>query len=48
MEAVGVEVLRLIRTKFGPISLGDTPEGRWRDLNDVELLNLQIALDIKP
>jgi 23S rRNA pseudouridine2605 synthase len=48
MEAVGVEVLRLIRTKFGPISLGDTPEGRWRDLNDGELVNLQIALDIKP
>jgi 23S rRNA pseudouridine2605 synthase len=48
MEAVGVEVLRLIRTKFGPISLGDTPEGRWRDLNDGELINLQNALDIKP
>ena len=48
MEAVGVDVLRLIRTKFGPISLGDTPEGRWRDLNDGELLNLQNALDIKP
>ena len=47
MEAVGVEVLRLIRTKFGPISLGDTPEGRWRDLNSAELLNLQMALDIK-
>jgi len=39
--------LRLVRTKFGPISLGDTPEGRWRDLNDGELLNLQNALDIK-
>jgi 23S rRNA pseudouridine2605 synthase len=47
MEAIGVEVLRLVRTKFGPISLGDTPEGRWRDLNDGELLNLQNALDIK-
>ena len=46
MEAVGVDVLRLIRTKFGPISLGDTPEGRWRDLNATELLNLQKALDI--
>jgi 23S rRNA pseudouridine2605 synthase len=46
MEAVGVDVLRLIRTKFGPISLGDTPEGRWRDLNSAELLNLQKALDI--
>ena len=47
MEAVGVEVLRLIRTNFGPISLGDTPEGRWRDLNEQELLNIQKALDLK-
>jgi 23S rRNA pseudouridine2605 synthase len=47
MEAVGVDVLRLIRTKFGPISLGETLEGRWRDLNSAELINLQKALDIK-
>jgi len=47
MEAVGVEVLRLIRTNFGPISLGDTPEGLWRDLNEQELLNIQKALDLK-
>jgi 23S rRNA pseudouridine2605 synthase len=46
MEAIGIEVIRLIRTKFGPISLGETPEGRWRDLNDGELLNLQNALDL--
>lgn len=45
MEAVDVTVLRLIRTKFGPISLGDTPEGRWRDLNSGELINLQKALN---
>jgi len=48
MEAVGVEVLRLIRTNFGPISLGDTPEGRWRDLNEQELLNIKKALNLKP
>ena len=46
MEAIGVEVLRLIRTKFGPISLGETPEGRWRDLNDGELISLQKVLDL--
>jgi 23S rRNA pseudouridine2605 synthase len=46
MEAVEVPVLRLIRTRFGPISLGDTPEGRWRDLNSGELLSLQKALSI--
>ena len=48
MEAVGVDVLRLIRTKFGPISLGETLEGRWRDLNSAELTSLQVALEIKP
>lgn len=47
MEAVDVCVLRLIRTKFGPISLGDTPEGRWRDLNSGELLSLQKVLFLK-
>jgi 23S rRNA pseudouridine2605 synthase len=47
MEAIGVEVLRLIRTKFGPISLGETLEGRWRDLNDGELISLQKALNLK-
>ena len=46
MEAVGVEVLRLIRTKFGPISLGETLEGRWRDLNGGELVSLQKALGL--
>ena len=46
MEAVEVDVLRLIRTKFGPISLGDTPEGRWRDLNSGELLNLRNILKL--
>ena len=46
MEAVGVPVLRLIRTKFGPISLGDTAEGRWRDLNSGELISLQKALSL--
>ena len=48
MEAIGIDVLRLIRTHFGPISLGETPLGRWRDLNSGELLNLQNALDIEP
>jgi len=47
LEAVGVKVLRLIRTKFGPISLGETPEGRWRNLNSTELLNLEKALKLK-
>ena len=46
MEAVDVQVLRLIRTNFGPISLGDTPEGRWRNLNKGELTNLRNVLGL--
>lgn len=46
MEAVDVRVLRLIRTNFGPISLGDTPEGRWRNLNSAELTNLRNVLGL--
>ena len=46
MEAVDVRVLRLIRTNFGPISLGDTPEGRWRNLNAGELTNLRNVLGL--
>jgi len=46
MEAVDVQVLRLIRTNFGPISLGDTPEGRWRNLNDGELTNLRNVIGL--
>ena len=44
MEAIGVEVIRLVRSQFGPILLGDLKEGRWRDLNSVEVSNLQKAL----
>jgi 23S rRNA pseudouridine2605 synthase len=46
MEAVDVQVLRLIRTNFGPISLGDTPEGRWRNLNEGEITNLRNVLGL--
>ena len=47
MEAIGLEVIRLVRTSFGPIQLGDLKEGRWRDLNSVELVNLENALNIR-
>ena len=46
MEAVGVVVVRLVRSQFGPIVLGDMKEGRWRDLNEVEVANLYKALDL--
>ena len=46
-EFLEIEVLRLIRTDFGPISMGDTKEGRWRVLNTVELDYLFKALKLK-
>ena len=48
MEAVGVKVLRLVRSQFGPVNLGELKEGRWRDLNSVEVTNLFTALQLKP
>lgn len=29
-QAVGLEVVDLLRTRIGPLHLGDLPEGRWR------------------
>ena len=46
MEAIGLRVLRLVRSQFGPIHLGELKEGRWRDLNSVEVTNLYLALHI--
>jgi len=36
-EAVGHPVKRLERIRFGPLSLGDLPRGRWRKLTDAEV-----------
>ncbi|MEI6406664.1 MAG: pseudouridine synthase [Actinomycetes bacterium] len=45
-EALDIKVLRLIRSEFGPLSLGDTKEGRWRALNEVEVMNLYKVLKL--
>jgi 23S rRNA pseudouridine2605 synthase len=45
-EELGLPVLRLIRTEFGPLSIGETKVGRWRYLNHVEQNNLFTALNI--
>ena len=37
MSAVGHAVMRLRRTRFGPISLGSLGRGEWRDLEPKEL-----------
>lgn len=39
-EAVGRRVARLHRESFGPLALGDLPEGAWRELSDDELASL--------
>ena len=40
-EAVGLEVDRLIRVKFGPVELGDLPSGKVRSLTKAELKALE-------
>ena len=47
IESLGLKVLRLIRTEFGPIGIGDMKPGRHRILNSAELLNLFEVLNIK-
>ncbi|MCY7378083.1 MAG: rRNA pseudouridine synthase [Gemmatimonadaceae bacterium] len=40
-EAVGLQVDRLIRIKFGPVELGDLPAGKVRSLTKVERTALE-------
>jgi len=42
-EAVGNEVVSLRRVRFGPIPLGDLPEGAARPLSGDEVAQLQAA-----
>ena len=37
MAAVGNPVIKLNRTSFGPVSLGNLARGKWRKLNEAEL-----------
>jgi 23S rRNA pseudouridine2605 synthase len=39
-EAVGLAVERLVRTRFGAVTLGDLPAGRWRKLDRREVAAL--------
>ena len=45
-ENLELPVLRLIRTDFGPITLGETGVGRYRRINEVELTRLFTALKL--
>lgn len=40
-EALGLEVLRLVRTKFGPVALGELEVGKVRTLSTRELAGIE-------
>ena len=41
INAIGHQVVRLKRVRFGPIYLGDLPSGMWRKLTDEEIRKLR-------
>lgn len=41
LEAVGSKVLKLVRTALGPIRIGDLGIGKWRPLNEQEVIALR-------
>lgn len=43
LEAVGHRVLYLKRVRFGPLELGSLQRGRWRDLDEREIRELEKA-----
>jgi 23S rRNA pseudouridine2605 synthase len=44
LDALGLEVLRLIRVSIGPLHLGDLPKGAYRTLRPEEKLALDRVL----
>lgn len=45
-EAIGLPVLHIHRTVYGPILLGDLPVGRWRRLRENEVRRLRKAVSL--
>lgn len=43
VEAIGHQVLRLKRVKYGPVELGSMERGQWRDLSTQEVRDLMRA-----
>ena len=41
IAAIGHQVVRLKRVRFGPVQLGDLPSGMWRKLTDDEISKLK-------
>lgn len=46
--AAGLRVTKLVRVRYGPLTLGGLQQGKTRRLNDRELRRLRRAVDIKP
>lgn len=46
-EALGIEVARLKRTSVGSVKLGMLPQGKWRDLTELEINKLFNAAGVK-
>lgn len=46
MDQHEIEIERLRRTRVGPISLGKTPSGEWRDLRTAEVAGLFAAVGL--
>ena len=44
LDALGIEIRRLIRVSIGPLQLGDLPKGVHRPLTSAELAALNLAL----
>jgi 23S rRNA pseudouridine2605 synthase len=44
MEALGIEVLRLVRVAIGPLALGDLPKGSSRELTSADKQALEWAM----
>ncbi len=48
LAAVGHDVKKLVRTRLGPLALGDLPLGAWRHLTPAELASLRAAAGLAP
>jgi 16S rRNA U516 pseudouridylate synthase RsuA-like enzyme len=43
VEAVGFKVLKLVRTRIGPLTLEGLQVGKWRELAPAEVASLRKA-----
>jgi 23S rRNA pseudouridine2605 synthase len=46
LAEVGHPVITLVRTQVGPIHLGDTKPGKWRNLSSAEVGALYAAAEL--